>query len=145
MKRSLAEKLDRLFKVVRPAGGGEYTYDQVAEGVRQRGVSTVSAAYVWQLRHGARDNPSLRLLEGLADFFGVPVGYFSDEEVAARVDGQLELLASLRDADIRHIAMRLLDVSPESRAVVAEAVAWVRRREGLDPSLIQPKEEPDPG
>ena len=32
----------------------------------------------------------MRHLHGLCAFFGVPIGYFFDEEIEARVDDQLE-------------------------------------------------------
>lgn len=128
---TLAEKVDHLFRVVHPAGS-EYTYEQVATGIRKRGIATISGPYVWQLRHGVRDNPNARVLEGLADFFGVPVGYFFDEDLAAGVDSQLELLASLRDAGVQHIATRSLNLSPEGLRVIADMVELIRRQEGLD-------------
>ncbi len=128
---TLSDKLDHLFKVVHPARG-EYTYEQVAAGIRERGIATVSGPYLFQLRSGARDNPTKRHLEAIADFFGVPVGYFFEDDLAARVDSQLELLASLRDAGVQHIATRSLDVSPEGRRVIADMVELIRRQEGLD-------------
>lgn len=108
----------------------------MAEGVAERGITTISGAYAWQLRHGVRDNPSMRLLRGLADFFGVPAAYFFDEEVAAKVDVQLELLANLRDAGVQHVATRSLDVSPDispaGRQVIADMIDLIHRKEGLD-------------
>src|SRR3954453_11789531 len=68
---TLAEKLDRLFQTVRPRDGGEFTFEEVAEGIRGRGGPTVSATYIWQLRKGLRDNPTKKHLEALADFFGL--------------------------------------------------------------------------
>src|SRR4051795_2573538 len=113
-RRSLADKLDHLFYVVHPAKG-EYTYDQVSKAIEERGGPTISAAYIWQLRKGVRDNPTKRHLEALAQFFGVPPSYFLDEDTAA-ADAQLELLAALRDDPVRSLALRAAALSPNGLA-----------------------------
>jgi hypothetical protein len=46
---SLAGKQNPLFSVVRPANG-EYTFDEVAGGIRAQGGPTISATDLWQLR-----------------------------------------------------------------------------------------------
>jgi len=79
----------------------------------------VSAAYIWQLRKGVRDNPTERHLEALADSFGVPPSHFFDEDDARRVDAELELLAAMRDAGVRHVALRATGPSPTSLAAIA--------------------------
>lgn len=75
---SLAAKIDHLFRTVRPEPDApvEFTYEQVAEGCRAAGGPTISAAYVWMLRKGKRDNPTMKHLEALAAFFGVHPAYF---------------------------------------------------------------------
>jgi len=129
-RRSLADKLDHLFSVVHPAKG-EYTYDQVSKAIEERGGPTISAAYIWQLRKGVRDNPTKRHLEALAQFFGVPPSYFFDEEAAHRVDAELELLAALRDHDVRQVALRASGLSSGSLAAIAAMIEQARQLEGL--------------
>lgn len=129
--RTLAEKVDRLFHTMHPRGRGEYTYEEVAEGVRARGGPTISAAYVWQLRKGVRDNPTKKHLEALANFFGVAPAYFFDDEAAARIDAELGLLTALRDAPVRQLALRASGLSPESLVTITEMVERVRLLEGL--------------
>jgi transcriptional regulator with XRE-family HTH domain len=129
--RSLADKIDRLFRTVRPAGRGEYSFEEVASTIRDRGGPTISASYVWQLRRGLKDNPTKKHLEALADFFGVPPSYFFDDEAAARVDAQLELLAAFRDTSVRRMALRAAGLSPESLGAVAETIERLRQLEGL--------------
>jgi transcriptional regulator with XRE-family HTH domain len=130
--RSLSEKLDRLFQTVRPRDGGEYSFEEVAEALRGRGGPTISATYVWQLRKGLRDNPTKRHLEALADFFGVSPAYFFDDEAAERIDAELDLLAAIRDAQVRQLALRAIGLSTESLTTIAEMVERVRKLEGLD-------------
>ena len=84
-RRSLAEKVDHLFKTVR-SDKGEYTHEEVASALREAGGPTISATYVWQLRKGIRDNPRKHHLEALAKFFGVAPSYFFDEEAAQQID-----------------------------------------------------------
>ena len=128
--RTLAEKVDHLFRTVRPAKG-EYSYEHVASAVREAGGPTISAAYVWMLRKGQRDNPTMKHLEALASFFGVPAAYFFDEEEAARIDAELSLLAAIRDASVRQVALRASGLSTESLDTIAEMIERVRRLEGL--------------
>jgi len=116
----LAQRIDTLFKSVRPKGR-EYTYDEVAQGC-EAAAGTFSKTYVWQLRTGQRDNPTKRHLEALAAFFGVPVAYFFDDDAAARVDSQLELAVALRDAAIRDIALRAMTMDEATRRSVAQIV-----------------------
>lgn len=128
--RTLAEKIDRLFATVRPEAG-EYTHEQVAAAIRDAGGPTISATYLWQLRKGVRDNPTKRHLEALSEFFGVPPAYFFDDELAARVDEELELLGSLRDAGVQQLALRAHGLSAASLRAIVEMVEQARRIEGL--------------
>jgi ESX-1-secreted protein regulator len=151
-KPTLADRLERLFRSVHPAGHGEYTYREVAEAIREAGGPSISPTYLWQLRAGRRLNPSMRQIEAIARFFGVPVTYFSDDEAAARIDAELDFVAALRDASVRQIALRAAGLSPKGLAAIAEIVEQVRRLEGLpDESagppggLASPTEPPEPG
>lgn len=130
-KATLAEKLDQLFQKMHPPDRGEYTHKEVADGIRQRGGPTVSATYIWQLRRGLKDNPTKKHLEALADFFGVSPSYFFDEESAMRIHAQLALLAAMRDARVRNIALRAADLSPETLHAIAEIIERTRQIEGL--------------
>ncbi|WP_305785944.1 helix-turn-helix domain-containing protein [Symbioplanes lichenis] len=135
---SLADKLDRLFRQVRGAGQGEVSYMAVAEAIRERQGIAISHTYIWQLRTGRRDNPTIQHLRGLATFFGVPVAYFLDDDETRKIDGQLELLRTLRDAQVTEIALRAADVSPSSRETIGELVRKVweleQRRKGGEPT-----------
>jgi transcriptional regulator with XRE-family HTH domain len=141
---TLAEKLDRLFKTVRPRDGGEFTFEEVAEGIRRRGGATVSATYIWLLRKGSRDNPTKKHLEALADFFGVAPSYFFDDAAAARIDAELELLAALRDAGVRQLALRAHGLSAESLTTLAHMIERVRELEGLPDTSGREELTPEP-
>ncbi len=127
---TLAERLDRLFRTVQPARRTEYTYEEVASAIRERGVM-ISHTYIWQLRKGIRDNPTKRHLEALAEFFGVNAAYFLDDEAAHRIDEQLDLLAALRDNAVRSMALRAAGLSGPSLEAIHGMIEHARRIEGL--------------
>jgi transcriptional regulator with XRE-family HTH domain len=137
---TLADKLNHLFATVR-SPRGEYTHEQVATAIEQAGGPTISATYVWQLRKGLRDNPTKHHLEALATFFGVPAAYFLDEEMTARVNEQLDLLAAFRDAQVRDLAVRASGLSPETLKTVIDMVERARELEGLPrtPTAVRPR------
>jgi transcriptional regulator with XRE-family HTH domain len=143
--RSLAQKLDRLFTSTRPAGRGELTFEEVANSIRASGGPSISATYLWQLRKGIRDNPTKKHIEALATFFGVAPAYFFDDDVAERVDAQLDLLVAMRDASVRQVALRAHGLSPESLGPIADVIDQVRRleerqtlRRRVDPTTQRP-------
>ncbi|MGA4848564.1 helix-turn-helix domain-containing protein [Streptomyces sp. G5(2025)] len=122
---SIASRLDHLFRCVRPTGQGEYSYTAAAEAIRaQQGIS-ISHTYIWQLRTGRRDNPTIQHLTALAKFFGVPVSYFLDPEAAKQIDAELALLTALREADVTDIALRAADLSPDMRESMASMIRKV--------------------
>ena len=144
---SLATKLDRLFQAIRPAGRSEYSYQEVADAIRGDGGPTISATYLWQLRKGIRDNPTRNHLAALARFFGVSPAYFFDDDAAEVVDAQLSLLAAMRDASVRSVALRAAGLSVESLAAVQVVIDHARRLEGLeaDSGAAGPGAAPPPG
>jgi transcriptional regulator with XRE-family HTH domain len=113
---SLAHKLDKLFQTVHRPGGKEYSYEAVAENIRQANGPTISATYIWQLRKGIRNNPTKKHLEALARFFGVAPAYFFDDDF---------------DAPARRIACRVGDLSPHSLRAIEDLVEAARKLEGL--------------
>src|SRR5208283_3075416 len=91
--------------------------------------------YLWQLRKGLRDNPTRNHLAALARFFGVSPAYFFDDDAAEVVDAQLSLLAAMRDASVRSVALRAAGLSVESLAAVQVVIDHARRLEGLEPDV----------
>lgn len=128
---TLAARLERLFQTVRPRGKAEHSCEDVAAAVRAGGGPTISGTYVWQLRRGLRDNPTKRHLEALAGFFGVSPAYFLDDEAAARIDAELDLLVALREAPVKQIALRSVGLSAESLSTITDVIERVRILEGL--------------
>ncbi|WP_331273032.1 helix-turn-helix domain-containing protein [Motilibacter deserti] len=127
--RTLAQKLDYLFRQVHPRDRGEYSLREVAAGIERAGGPTISPTYLMYLRKGQRTNPTMQHLEAIARFFGVPMAYFLDDATAAQVTDELDLVAALRDEDVRAVALHVAELSPEGRAAVARMVEQIRQDE----------------
>jgi transcriptional regulator with XRE-family HTH domain len=127
---SIAGKLDRLFKQLRP----EPSYMAVAEAVRSDQGVPISHTYIWQLRTGRRDNPTIQHLTALATYFGVPVAYFLDDDQTTRIDAQLDMIRTIRDAGVTEIALRAADVSPRGRDTISELIrkVWESERDSRE-------------
>jgi transcriptional regulator with XRE-family HTH domain len=138
---TIAEKLNRLFEVLHPAGAKPLTNRELAERIKDQGRS-ISQTYISQLRSGIRDNPTLEHLVGIAGAFGVPPGYFTDPEVAERVDAELDRLVDMQQAkpELAEIAemqvsinMRTATLDEADKEALAEMVqAFWRRRKRRD-------------
>ena len=86
----------------------------------------------------------MRHIEALSDFFGVPPAYFFDDAVAERIDAELALLTSLRDAQVRQVALRASGLSAESIGAIVDMIERVRKLEGL-PDPPPEADESGPG
>lgn len=131
--RTLAEKLDWLIGKAHPAGRGPYSNAEVAALVRQVTGVKISYGAVWELRTGRTVNPTKRVIEALAQTFGVPAGFFFDDygdEQARLLADQVELLALIRDAGVDHVQLRaFLGLPPEARQAVTGLIQYTARAE----------------
>ena len=128
----LADRLEYLFRTVHPKNCGPYTPAEVAEAINEAaGERVVSSTYVWQLRTGRRDNPTQRHLSALASFFGVSPMYFFEETEADRGAVPPELVAALKDDDVRDMALRATGLSERSLRAIRDMIESARAVEGL--------------
>jgi transcriptional regulator with XRE-family HTH domain len=142
--RSLAWKINHLFATIRPrrrdgpsaTSDREYSNEYVAREIARISGVSISQSYIWQLRKGRKDNPTLRHLQALAEFFGVPAAYFLDDEVTERVNNQLTALTeeqARRERDpsgeVTLMAMRAGELSPERRRQVMDLLDVVYQLE----------------
>ncbi|MFJ8787893.1 XRE family transcriptional regulator [Streptomyces sp. NPDC102462] len=126
---TLADKIDALFRIVRRPNREQFSHEEVARACREATGESFSATYMWQLRTGRRDNPTKRHLEALAQFFDVPVAYFFDDDQGAAIAKELELLGALRDAGVRSVALRAVNLSPEGVNTISDMIDVLARRE----------------
>ncbi|WP_413100156.1 helix-turn-helix domain-containing protein [Streptomyces sp. Inha503] len=133
--RTLADKINKLFQAITD-DGREHSNEHVAQAISKTGI-TISQSYIWQLRKGKKDNPTMRHLQALANFFGVPVAYFFDDAVAGEVDGKLAQMAAeqasvneaFENGDIKLMAMRAGELSDKGRKQVMDLLDVVYRLE----------------
>jgi ESX-1-secreted protein regulator len=137
-ERTLADKLNYLFETVHPGQHEPYSARHVAAAITAEAAARgdtkyeITHSYVSLLRNGERDNPTMKHLEALANFFSVPVSYFfADDETAKRIEDQVELLTAMSDAGVREVAFRASGLSLESLATITEVMRQVRKLEGL--------------
>jgi transcriptional regulator with XRE-family HTH domain len=127
---NLASRIDELFRTARRPDGRRYTYEQVARELERRSGLVVSASYLWRLRSGKSNNPTLNHIQALAAFFRVcPQYFFGDDTRPLAQDQQLE--DALRDPRVRDIAVELRGLSASSLDAIASMAASARRIEGL--------------
>lgn len=136
--RTVAEKLTRLFEVLHPPGSRELSTREIARRVKEQGGS-ISPTYISELKNGKKTNPSLDQIKWLAGAFGVSAGYFTDDEVAERVDAELDRLAAhQQNAELAalaeqtvSIAERTASLDESDKATLAQMVEdyWKRRKD----------------
>ncbi|MEW1683185.1 helix-turn-helix domain-containing protein [Streptomyces sp. NPDC093594] len=139
---SFADKLNRLFTTVRPDPSHEYSNEQVASAIREGGVP-ISQSYIWQLRKGRKTNPTLRHLQALAKFFGVPAAYFVDDSTRARIEEQLLALVAeqarfheaSQGSDVQLMVTRAGQLSQKYRKQVLDLLDVVYRLEQAERGL----------
>jgi ESX-1-secreted protein regulator len=131
MSTTFAARLNRLFDTVYPPGRGPHTSAEVIAALKTEGV-TMSAPYLSQLRSGNRTNPSSATMAALANFFRIKAAYFTDDEYYEKLDRELSWLMTMRDENVRRIALRARDLSPEAQHDLVQRVDELRRKEHLD-------------
>ena len=125
---SFAGKLAYLIETVHPADRGPYSYREIAAGIADH-PGAMTAAAIHQLVSGKQPHPRIHYVEALASFFGVPVTYFFDEDTAARIDNQISQVSAWRDTEARHIAERVVELSPRDRNTVTNLIDTLRTYE----------------
>lgn len=114
--RSLAEKIDRLYRMTPPPPGrARWSDATAAAAIRAADGPSVSANYLYLLRTGQRTNPTIVHIAALAALFDVPPGYFFDDDLSRRFDEELALVAAVRTAGVADLALLTAKMSPRRR------------------------------
>ena len=112
------------------------TMMEVIKKMEERGISTMSLSYLQQLRKGEANNPRLQHLRALADVFGVPLSYLTEDETPS---GPTE---SDLTSEERKVALRVHGLSEEALSNIRSIVELARKSEQLDaPAKPSPKGE----
>ncbi|WP_433200359.1 hypothetical protein ACQP1G_08305 [Nocardia sp. CA-107356] len=110
---TLSHKVNRLFATVHPRSQPERTTASVAEQVGTQMGRAIPTGQIERLRRGEFDSAPLvsDLLAAIAQCFGVSADYLTTTgAAAAAIDRELELLATMRDANVASIALRGSDI-----------------------------------
>ncbi|MCZ4123659.1 hypothetical protein [Streptomyces sp. H39-S7] len=75
---------------------GPLSNPQVVQMLEEQGLPSFSGTYMWQLRTGRADNPTLKHMDALADLFGVPRDYWASAATARVVDALIVQLNGLK-------------------------------------------------
>ncbi|RFD24983.1 XRE family transcriptional regulator [Mycobacterium uberis] len=129
----LSVKLNKLFEIMRNPSEPPLSNAAAAEAITQKTGVSISPAYMWQLRAGVKNNPTVQHLRAIAEFFGVSPSYLIDPGVDPQIDAQLNLPQALRDSGVRDLAMRSSGLTPEVLNSVAVILDRVRELERLPP------------
>ncbi|MYR58173.1 hypothetical protein GTY54_18690 [Streptomyces sp. SID625] len=140
------ERLVRLIAVHHTGERKRPGYARLAREISEKTGRAISGTYLWELATGRKRNVTLDQISLLADYFGVPAGYFVDDEVAARVDAQLQLATALRDTRVRNLALRADGLSPATLDALLTMVNEARKVQNLpvDDSAGPPTDEGGP-
>ncbi len=134
---TLAEKIDHLLTIrAEMDADGKPSYKKVATEIAKLSGESFSAAYLWQLHRGERNNPTLRHLRAMALYFDVPVSYFTDDDVARgmineEILARRELDKSMTDSGVSTVFLRgdLAALSPEGKRMAANMIHQLRELE----------------
>ena len=110
--QTLAERVDWLFRQIRPSSESEYTYQEVEAGTKQLGYP-VTGAYVWKMRKGKAEKPNWLILRSLARFFKVPITFFYDETLTEEKLARI-LRAARGEVSVAQPALRRIEIERES-------------------------------
>jgi predicted RecB family endonuclease len=125
-QKTLAEHLNTLLDVVAAESGSRYTFPEIKAAMAERGVHISRQRWHYMRAGTGPMTTDVALLEALADFFGVPVAFLTDPdaEVPTRVAAQLELLRTLKEAEVKNFAARALtsDLSTETLLEIRDII-----------------------
>jgi transcriptional regulator with XRE-family HTH domain len=106
---NLALKLERLFEEKRKLNGKRYTPTEVLAGTQ----GYITRVYLWKLRNGRMSNPSLRVIQALANFFKIDPTYFFESDTT-----KLQQLLDQYNGLVYQIAQRSAELNPEEQHAV---------------------------
>ncbi|MFI7033480.1 XRE family transcriptional regulator [Microbispora rosea] len=129
--RSLADKIEWLIQNRWPAGNRPPKNNlEAAAAISEATGEELSSTTIWKLRTGRSDNPQLKTLKALARFFGVPIGYFGDDEDAEAMADQVAASSLTGESGLNREALRaLVEMSDGGRQLVADFIISAARLE----------------
>jgi transcriptional regulator with XRE-family HTH domain len=107
---------------------GTVSPEDVAAAISGNGRhGSISASYIRELLNGVSDNPRLKHILGLAEYFDVPPAYFFDDRLARWIDSERADLVQLRELGVVEFVTRLAgkvpELSQQTRRATIQAIA----------------------
>lgn len=127
--REFASVLEHLITSREDPDGRAWTNVSLAAALRDEGIP-VTPPYLSQLRSGARTNPTLTFLRGLAKVLGVTLAALDSDDESQRVRDALDLQRAMTEQGIAGIALRAQGLSPQALAIIAQNIELARKLEG---------------
>jgi hypothetical protein len=130
--RTLAERIEWLVQHMWPADAPPpRTNDEIAAAITAATGEEISGTGFWKLRTGRGANPTLKTLTSFSQFFGVPIGFFSEDPADAEETGdQMALLVLLRSKGVTRQQLRsFAALSGRSRQMVLDMIDSATRLE----------------
>jgi transcriptional regulator with XRE-family HTH domain len=119
---TLARKINLLLDVIPTASGKPYDYPAIRDAAQEAGYY-ISRTRWSLLKHGKEQVVPEEALRAIATVFDVNPEYLLQEDgkLPEQVEAELELLRSLRRAEVRNFAARALGpVDPETLKAIAK-------------------------
>ncbi|AEA28178.1 hypothetical protein Psed_6070 [Pseudonocardia dioxanivorans CB1190] len=129
---SIPERLNYLFETVHPPGRKPYSAAEVARWINANG-GKISAVYILKILNGERETPSHRYLKQIAQFFGVSLGVFYDDDPPELDAEALHTQIALRDDKVQSMMLRASRLSPRSQDAISDIIDNLLRAEGKTP------------
>lgn len=119
---SIGQRFDWLLKHHMSPDGDEYTYPELIEGLRLRGVE-ITGSGLSKIRSGDTKKPGWDVIDALASFFNVPLNFFSLTRTLEKeeLDRYATAEAILVDGT-EEIAMRAARLNPQARKAVLDLI-----------------------
>jgi hypothetical protein len=130
--RTLAERIEWLVQHMWPADAPPpRTNDEIAAAITAVTGEEISGTGFWKLRTGRGVNPTLKTLTSFSQFFGVQIGFFSEDPADAEETGdQMALLVLLRSKGVTRQQLRsFAALSGRSRQMILDMIDSATRLE----------------
>lgn len=103
-------RLNQLFQTSTRPDGKPFTQEEVVRGSN----GALTRVYLWKLRTGRAKNPSMKVVQVIANFFGVSVDYFSYPEDR----NNLDKMSSVDDPMVAQICEKYCQLDERGRRVI---------------------------
>lgn len=120
---TLARKINLLLDVIMNESGKPFDYPAIRDGAQEKAGYYISRTRWSLLKHGKEQVVPEEALRAIAAVFDVDADYLLQEDgkLPERVEAELELLRSMRRAEVRNFAARALGpVDPEALKAIAK-------------------------